>query len=373
VLVTVTVVSHSAQLGGAELGLLRFLASQQPARYRVLLLEDGPLRSRIEALGMAVRIPGRPGARATLGFLRRELRGADGVVVSNTLRAATWVSLLRPRGGHAYYVQDLIDGGYFSTTKRLIAHHVALRGTDYVLANSAATVASLPPRARRLPTWVVYTPSGVDGAAGVPAREGRAPGPLDLLFLGRITPWKGVDVILDAWERLQAQAPDTVRSLTLCGGSFFGEDAYREAIGRRVASFGPAVRLLDHQDDIHRLLAEADVLVHASTTPEPFGQVIVQAMSAGALVVAPDAGGPREIVVDGESGLLFRPGAADSLAESLVAVAAMSREQRTAMASSATDRVLRFTDQQVNGLIAAALAEIELGRSASPGTVTDVE
>jgi glycosyltransferase involved in cell wall biosynthesis len=51
-------------------------------------------------------------------------------------------------------------------------------------------------------------------------------------------------------------------------------------------------------------IQELDVVVHASTSPEPFGQVVVEAMASGRPVVATDGGGIRETVVHGVTGLL---------------------------------------------------------------------
>ena len=57
-----------------------------------------------------------------------------------------------------------------------------------------------------------------------------------------------------------------------------------------------------------------DVALHASTTPEPFGRVIVEAMALSKPIVAARAGGVPEIIVEGETGLMFTPGRDDELA-----------------------------------------------------------
>jgi glycosyltransferase involved in cell wall biosynthesis len=57
-----------------------------------------------------------------------------------------------------------------------------------------------------------------------------------------------------------------------------------------------------------------DVLVHASVSPEPFGQVVLQGMAAGLPVVAARGGGPSEIVIDGCNGLLYPAGDVEALA-----------------------------------------------------------
>ena len=60
-----------------------------------------------------------------------------------------------------------------------------------------------------------------------------------------------------------------------------------------------------------------DVIVHASTAAEPLGRVIIEGMMAGRPVIATRAGGAKEIVTDGETGLLVTPGDVDELREAI--------------------------------------------------------
>ena len=62
------------------------------------------------------------------------------------------------------------------------------------------------------------------------------------------------------------------------------------------------------------------MLVHASLTPEPFGQVVLEGMAAGLAVIAPDEGGPATLIADGVTGRLFRPRDADALAAAMRAL-----------------------------------------------------
>jgi glycosyltransferase involved in cell wall biosynthesis len=71
-------------------------------------------------------------------------------------------------------------------------------------------------------------------------------------------------------------------------------------------------------DDIPEVLAATSVLVHASTEPEPFGLVLIEAMACGRPVVATAAGGVLDIVEDGGTGLLVSPGDVESTASAVV-------------------------------------------------------
>jgi len=148
-------------------------------------------------------------------------------------------------------------------------------------------------------------------------------------MVGRLAPWKGQHVFLEAFARAfpagGAGADEGTRSAEalLVGSALFGEDDYVAALHAQVADLGleGRVRFTGFVDDVAALLAEVDVVVHASVVAEPFGQVVVEAMAAGRPVIASDLGGPAEVVTDGVDGLLSPAGDADALAACLVRLA----------------------------------------------------
>jgi len=75
-------------------------------------------------------------------------------------------------------------------------------------------------------------------------------------------------------------------------------------------------------DDTAGAMRALDVVVHASTEPEPFGMVIIEAMASGRPVIASEAGGARELFSDGENALAHSPGDSDSLATQILRLAA---------------------------------------------------
>jgi glycosyltransferase involved in cell wall biosynthesis len=221
------------------------------------------------------------------------------------------------------------------------------------MVNSEATRRSLPAGVRGRARWVVYTPSGVGGSGTVPARSFDVLRPL---YLGRIAQWKGPELFIEACELVARRDGDAIQQATMAGGSFFHEEDYRRHVVRLAAAAYTPIEVLDHQDDLDALFDRANVLVHTSTSPEPFGQVIVQAMARGLLVVAPNAGGPAEMIADGENGFLHQMGDAASLADSLLAVRQNpGRAEEVARRGSVA--VARFADDAVTALINRALAE----------------
>jgi glycosyltransferase involved in cell wall biosynthesis len=172
---------------------------------------------------------------------------------------------------------------------------LARRFADAVVAASNAIAAQLDSRNVRVLI------DGVDSDQFVPTRAGRfraAAGIGDDVplggFAGRIDTWKGVDVLLDAFPAVRARIPTA--QLVIAGGTVPGKEGF--AAGLRARAEGmPGVRWLGHRDDIAEIFADLDVLVLPSTAPEPFGMVLIEALSSGVPVVATDAGGPREIAV----------------------------------------------------------------------------
>ncbi len=155
-------------------------------------------------------------------------------------------------------------------------------------------------------------------------RPPRVPGaPLRLLYVGRLAPEKGVEVLLEAVERLQAGLRPPPR-LTLVGDDYHGS-RYGEAFRGTIAASPAAslVTLAGHIPFGPRLLASYDhhdVLVLPSFT-EGFPQVVLEAMARGVPVVATRVGGVPRLVRHEEEGLLVPPGDARALSAALARLA----------------------------------------------------
>lgn len=125
------------------------------------------------------------------------------------------------------------------------------------------------------------------------------------MFLGRLSPEKGVDVLLEAWRRLDRDFP-----LKIVGNGPLSDEV------RAAAQSNPAVEWLPGKDDdeVRRLMSDAALLVLPSVNYEGFPKTIVEAFSVGTPVVASRLGAMQEIVEDGRSGAHFTAGDADDLA-----------------------------------------------------------
>jgi glycosyltransferase involved in cell wall biosynthesis len=338
--VKVLALGHTAELGGAEIGFFH-MARHLPADLRVLLLSDGPLVGRLHSVGSAVEVCDLDGAltpprggRDAARELRRyahavsELRHAildqveqhdAGVVLLNSHRAtrlAAACALPRSRVRCVTMVRDGLRPPHLSRRDALVSQAAVNAVSSVVVANSRWTRSQL---VTHRPTSVVApfvdaaffdTPLPVDGD----------PGELRVLMLGRMAFWKGQLLGL----RALAGCRSTRRlRVTVAGGAWFGEHAQEERIRRFVGENpGLDVDVLGHVDDVVPLIDRHDVLLHTSTMPEPFGQVVVQGMARGKVVVAADRGGPAEVITSGWDGLLYRMGSVDDLTRALGRVAA---------------------------------------------------
>jgi glycosyltransferase involved in cell wall biosynthesis len=135
-------------------------------------------------------------------------------------------------------------------------------------------------------------------------------------MVGRIAPWKGQDLFVRAFA---AAFPGGDERAVIVGAPMFGEEAYERELRELIAGLGlgERVRLRGFREDVWSELARMDVLVHASVIPEPFGQVVLEGMAAGLAVIAPDEGGPAEVIADGETGRLFTSRSVEALAAAM--------------------------------------------------------
>ena len=157
-----------------------------------------------------------------------------------------------------------------------------------------------------------------------------------VMLPGRLTRWKGQTVFIEA---IAALGRKDIRCMLV--GSDQGRTAYRKELERLIEKhdLGAVVRIVDHCDDMPAAYMLSDVVVSASTDPEAFGRVVIEAQALGRPVVAPDHGGACETIVHGETGWLFPPADKDKLAEALNAALALDKDGRAAFSERAIQSV----------------------------------
>jgi glycosyltransferase involved in cell wall biosynthesis len=185
-------------------------------------------------------------------------------------------------------------------------------GCDTVLSPSAVSDARLDAlgiHASKIGRW----DRGVDvGRFSPTLRTRAADGRVRVLYAGRLTKEKGVDLLADAF--LAARARDPRLDLVLAGGGP-EEDALRARLGGSATFLGWL-----EGEALARAYADADLFLFCSET-DTFGQVVLEAQASGLPVVAVDAGGPSELIAGGRSGVLCPP-RASALADAIAGLAA---------------------------------------------------
>jgi glycosyltransferase involved in cell wall biosynthesis len=331
----VVYLDHVARLSGGEIALLRLLPHLDRVNPHVVLAEDGPLVGRLHLAGISTEVlpfaeSGRQlrkghvhhrgvsvsVAAATaayvlrLAFRLRQLQ--PDLVHTNSLKAGVYGSVAARLAGvpMIWHVRDRIAEDYLPRPAVGLVRRMSRHLATAVVANSRSTMETLA--APREPV-VVYSVLP-EVLSDVRVRDRATGGPLTFGIVGRLTQWKGQDVFLRAF----AQAfPSGDERAVIVGSALFGEDEYADALPDLAETLGLTTRVefRGHRPDVWDELSRIDVLVHASVTPEPFGQVIIEGMAAGVPVIAAGAGGPAEILRHDVTGVLYEPADVSGLAD----------------------------------------------------------
>jgi O-antigen/teichoic acid export membrane protein len=147
---------------------------------------------------------------------------------------------------------------------------------------------------------------------------GIAPQTKVITLVAGLIDWKGQDVLLDACPAIFARMPDTV--VLLVGAAYGRDNAFAQIIANLAAApeMKGRVRLLGNRTDIPDILSITDVVIHASTKPEPFGRTFLEGMAMGKAVIASAEGGPLEVIEHEVDGLLIKPRKPDVLAQAVL-------------------------------------------------------
>lgn len=386
--------NHTSQISGAEHSLLELLGALPAGVVPAVACPEGPLAAAVRRLGVPVlRVSAAEGSlklhpwrtsRALVELVRvavavrrlAEARATD-LVHAHTIRAGIAATGAARIGGPpaVVHLHDRLPAGRVSAlTLRTVG-----RGAVALLANSRYTEASVPKAHRPDVVRVVdnpvdlerFDPAAIEPAGGR-ARLGIAPSTLVLAVIAQITPWKAQDDAIRVAGLLRDRHPD-IRLLLVGSAKFasrttrYDNRAYRERLERLVGSLGLGreVTFLGEREDIPAILGAVDLLLVPSWE-EPFGRSVVEAMAMEVPVVATEVGGPREILRDGEDGLLLPPRRPETWARAIEGLVD-EPERRRAMGRSARTRARdRYGLERYVGNVVAAYGEALASSRRSP-------
>ncbi len=348
--------------GGSDVSLVRLVEQLDRSLFRstVVLPSDGPLVSRLHDAGARVivvpellKLTSRRGRgflvwfalnypRAIWRLVQIIKRERIAIVHTNTIHNLYGFAAARLAGvPHVWHIREIV---WQSGLLRRLELGCARRWSARIVVTSDAVAAMFGERSA-WPPQLVKVPNGIEIDRFSRGDGGRVRNLLgvrsDQFLAGivcRLDIWKGVEVFLEAAAIVANTHPDA--RFVVVGGPIIGLEAYAETLPALAARLGLADRVHftrwqfgpADMPDVQRAL---DVLVLASTEAEPFGLVLLEAMAASKPVIATKQGGPLEIVVDGETGVLVPPSDPPALAD---AIAKMSDDSSAAKAMGEAGR-----------------------------------
>jgi glycosyltransferase involved in cell wall biosynthesis len=349
-------------------------------RVVVTVPEDGPLVGLVEEAGAQVALCPTPrlskaalrprglvalaaltarGTRAGVALLRATV---PDVVYVNTVTVPWWIVLARLRGTPVVCHVHEAERSASWLVRAALA--LPLLGAHRILANSrfAVRVAtdSFPSLGRR----TTLVDNGVVG----PARRERAradlAGPVRLVYVGRLSARKGVDVAVRAVGLLRAQGLDV--RLDLVGAVFPGYEWFAQELRELVHELGldGQVRFLGFRDPVWPHLEAADIVLVPSRTDEPFGNTAVEALLAARPVVASGSGGLVEATSGYVAAVTVAPGSAAALAEGVARVVAEWPHLREAAWDDAGRAEERHAPERYQARVADVVAATAQGGEA---------
>ncbi len=367
------------RLGGAENFLLTALGhlDMSTVRPHVVFLQHGPFVREVAAMGIRTDVIAAGRLRQTGKFLntvqqlsaiirhtkpdlivnwtpKTQVYGALGAMMAGARRRVVW------------WQHGIPDNGWLDRAATFLPA-VAIGTPSKV---SASAQRSLRPRR---PVFTVYP--GIGGVERARSRTGAhrvTSDGLDLSgrfvvgIVGRLQPWKGQHLVLDAIAKLQSRGA-SVHCFVVGDEAYGLSPGYERSLREQVVRLGlqTCVTFTGHVSDVRPYVAMMDVLVNASDV-EPFGIVLLEAWAQSVPVVAFHSGGPAEIVTDEVDGLLIsRRG--DALTSALTRLMD-DRALRARLGANGWVRFrAKFTAEQLGRHFAASLLTV-VSLSASKST-----
>jgi glycosyltransferase involved in cell wall biosynthesis len=391
---TVAFLSVSSEMGGSEVSLLELVRGLRRLvpdwNLHVVVPREGPLPRAIEQAGGRAHVLPLPERLTRVGESRAGAgtslrRGAALLLAAGSLapygrRLAGLLAVISPDIVHTNgFKMHVLGARAVPSGAALVWHlheYVQRRPISrrllrryggrcaLVVANSrsvaaeAASILAVQAPVRTIHNAVdarVFAPDGptldLDHLAGL------SPAPSGTVRIGLVATygrWKGHATFLEAVATLDPSMPCRAYiiggALYDTGGSQYSRDELAAAV--TAAGLNDRVGLTGFIDRPADALRSLDVVVHASTQPEPFGLVIAEGLATGRAVVVSAAGGAAELVSNGVDALTHKPGDAAGLSRCLARLVA-DRALRSRLGTAGRASALRRfnTDDFVRGFI----------------------
>ncbi|MEX0583793.1 MAG: glycosyltransferase family 4 protein [Sneathiella sp.] len=355
---TVLQILPSLNGGGVERGTIEMASALKEKGWTPIVASSGGLMTH-ELKRIGVRHLTLPVASKNPWVMRRNvarlaaiIREYEVDIVHARSRAPAWSAYYAARRTGAHFITTFHAaynrGGFFKN-----AYNAIMTRGERVIAISDFIADHIHRYYNIAPEKIVTIPRGVDCRKFNPAaihaeriidmaRSWGLPDGVPVIMLpGRLTRLKGHQTFIEALARMKDR-----EFLALLVGSTEGRDAYCNELNALVKTHGleGKVQIKGHCDDMAVALMLSDVVVSATTVPEGFGRIAVEAQAMGRPVIATAHGGSMETIIDGETGWLVPVGDVEAMSAALVAAVDLTWEEREAVAGQAREHVKRHFD-----------------------------
>lgn len=360
--------------GGAEQGCVDMAAAIVLSGARAIVVSNGGsrvgeiIRAKAEFAPMPVHTKNPWEMWLNIRRIRRLIRAWDVDVVHVRSRAPAWSAYYACKGTGAKFMTTVHASYKFHNKWKLLYNSIMVRGKrviaisehvkQYILDNYPFVD---PKNVRLIYRGVAlekFHPQmvGTQRMANL-LRDWRIEDGAPIVLLpGRITRIKGHDVLLRAMAQLNR--PDVFCVLL---GSDQGRVEYRAELEALIEELGLTgqVRIIDHCDDMPAAYMISSVIVSASSVPEGFGRIPVEAQAMGRPIIATDHGGAQETIARGQTGWLITPNDPSALAEAINQALSLTPEQRAVLGDNAMYHVTQhFTREKMCADTLAVYAEL---------------
>lgn len=360
--------------GGVERGTIDVALAQQAAGFRALVCsQGGPMVRELEDAGVEhFELPLATKNPLKIAWNNRnrlvsiiEAEGVD--LVHARSRAPAWSAYRAAQITQTPFVTTFHGTYNFSNALKKYYNSVMTRG-DIVIAISGFIRKHIECNYQMDASRIRVIPRGIDidyyNTDAVTSERIRKlsnqwdlpeGGPI-VMLPGRVTRWKGQLLLLRAVAELES---GPVRCVIV--GDHQGREAYVQEIRALAKELGleQQVHLVGGCSDMPAALMLADVVVSASIDPEAFGRVAVEGQAMRRVVIAPDHGGASEQIIDGATGLLFKPGDVKDLTNKLERALSLSPRRREELGQAGQNNIReRFTKPSMCAATLAVYREL---------------
>jgi glycosyltransferase involved in cell wall biosynthesis len=369
-------------MGGAETSLEHFLAAVRVAQPTwdlwLLLGENGPMADRARALGVNVVVVEFPRSIAGLGDSGLRIPAAIWTLAQSSVsvygyvrRLRAFIKQLRPDLIHTNGFKMHLLGAWARPQGVPVIWHIhdyvrkrplmsrllrfSHRRSSGAIVNSMSVGKDLSSLLPDLPVTPIYnavdvnrySPSGeiadLDRLAGLPAAR---PGTIRIGLVATFARWKGHATFLEALSLIPPELP--VRGYII-GGPIYQTSGSQWSLSELKSKsielkLDSKVGFTGFLNDTASAMRALDIVVHASTEPEPFGMVIAEGMACGKAVIVSDAGGASELFEPENDAIGHIPGNAGDLARQIVRIAT-DAAMRARLGSCGREKAVRVYDR----------------------------